>query len=94
MADKLRSIMHSEDLAALARAERTRRGLSQAEVARRVAERPDTSSCSRQAVSQAEDAHVGTNLDGLRVKIIETLTGRRVEGPAYYFADQSFTLTE
>ena len=79
--------MHSPDLARLAKSERTTRKLSQAQVASLIAERDDTASCSRQAVSQAENEDVGTSLDGLRAKIIETLTGRQIEGPAYYFAD-------
>ena len=81
--------MHSSDLARLAKTERASRSLSQAQVATLVAERDDTASCSRQAVSQAESEDVGTSLDGLRAKIIETLTGRTLEGPAYYFADEA-----
>lgn len=81
--------MHSAELARLAKAERAQRKLSQAQVAARVAERDDTASCTRQAVSQAENETLGTSLDGLRAKIIESLTGRKLEGPAYYFVDES-----
>ncbi len=78
-------LLTSEDLARLAREERAKRDLTQEQVARLVAKRPDTQSCTKQAISQAENPETGSRLDGLRIKIIETLTGRKMIGPWWHF---------
>lgn len=82
-------LLKSEDLAQIAREERTKQGLTQDQVADRVALRDDTKSCTRQAISQAENPKSGSNLDSLRIKIIEELTKRRVVGPRWYFEDEA-----
>jgi transcriptional regulator with XRE-family HTH domain len=78
-------LLTSADLARLARDERLQRNLTQEQVAQLVAKRSDTPSCTKQAVSQAENAIIGSNMDGLRIKIIETLTGRKLSGPYWRF---------
>ncbi len=78
-------LLTSEDLARLAREERTKRNLTQEQVARLVAKRTDTQSCTKQAISQAENPEIGSRMDGLRIKIIETLTGRKLIGPWWHF---------
>lgn len=75
----------SSDLARMAKKERITRNLTQEQVAQIVSKRVDTRSCTRQVVSQAENPNIGSRLDGLRVKIIESLTGRRLKGPVWYF---------
>ncbi len=77
----------SSDLARIAREERLKRNLTQEQVARLVAKRADTSSCTKQAVSQAENAIIGSNMDGLRIKIIESLTSRKLVGPLWHFKE-------
>ena len=81
-------LLKSEDLAQIAREERIKRGLTQDQIAIRVALREDTKSCTKQAISQAENPQSGSNLDSLRIKIIEELTKRRVVGPRWYFEDE------
>lgn len=78
-------LLTSTDLASLAREERLRRGLTQEQVARLVAKRADTRSCTKQAISQAENPESGSRMDGLRIKIIESLTGRRLSGPLWRY---------
>lgn len=80
-------LLKSEDLAQIAREERRRQGLTQEQVADIVAKRADTKSCTKQAVSQAENPKSGSNLDTLRIKIIEELTRCKVIGPRWYFED-------
>jgi hypothetical protein len=75
----------STDLARMAREERLRRNLTQDQVALLIAKRSDTRSCTKQAVSQAENPEIGSNLDGLRIKIVESLTGRQLIGPLWRF---------
>gem|GEM_PF-2493115 len=81
-------LLKSENLAQLCREERIERSLTQEQVADIVALRQDTKSCSKQAVSQAENPSNGSNLDGLRIKIIEELSERRIIGPIWYFEDE------
>jgi transcriptional regulator with XRE-family HTH domain len=78
-------LLKSEDLAKIAREERIRKGLTQDQVADMVALREDTKSCTKQAISQAENPQSGSKLDSLRIKIIEELTKRKVVGPRWYF---------
>lgn len=78
-------LLTSADLARLARDERLQRNLTQEQVALLVARRPDTPSCTKQAVSQAENPESGSKMDGLRIKIIESLTGRKLQGPYWRF---------
>ena len=75
----------SADLARLARDERLQRNLTQEQVAQLVARRSDTASCTKQAVSQAENSESGSKMDGLRIKIIESLTGKKLMGPYWRF---------
>jgi transcriptional regulator with XRE-family HTH domain len=75
----------SNDLARIAREERLKRNLTQEQVAQLITERSDTSSCTKQAVSQAENQDIGSNMDGLRIKIVESLTGRKLAGPFWRF---------
>ncbi len=75
----------SADLAMMAKEERTKRNLTQEQVAQIVSKRLDTQSCTKQVVSQAENSKIGSRLDGLRIKIIESLTGRKLKGPVWYF---------
>lgn len=78
----------SENLAQMIREERIKQGLTQEQVAEIVARRIDTKSCTKQAISQAENLKSGSNLDSLRIKIIEELTGRKLIGPRWYFEDE------
>jgi transcriptional regulator with XRE-family HTH domain len=75
----------SIDLARMAREERRKRNLTQERVAQLVSERDDTPSCTKQAVSQAENPESGSRMDGLRIKIIESLTARKLVGPLWHF---------
>ena len=75
----------SIDLARMAREERLKRDLTQEQVARLVAKRADTPSCTKQAISQAENPESGSKMDGLRIKIVESLTGRKLIGPLWHF---------
>jgi hypothetical protein len=75
----------STDLARMAREERLKRGLTQDQVARFVSKRADTPSCTKQAISQAENQDSGSKMDGLRIKIVESLTGRKLVGPLWHF---------
>jgi hypothetical protein len=78
-------LLASIDLARLAREERLKRSLTQDQVARLVSQRADTSSCTKQAISQAENQDSGSKMDGLRIKIVESLTGRKLVGPLWHF---------
>jgi len=53
-------LLKSDDLAQIAREERIKQGLTQEQVADRVALRTDTKSCTKQAVSQAENPKSGS----------------------------------
>lgn len=81
-------LLKSEDLAQIAREKRISKGLTQDQVADIVALRADTKSCTKQAISQAENSQNGSNLDSLRIKIIEELTKRKLVGPRWYFEDE------
>jgi transcriptional regulator with XRE-family HTH domain len=83
-------LLKSDDLAQIAREERIKQGLTQEQVADRVALRTDTKSCTKQAVSQAENPKSGSSLDSLRIKIIEELTKRTIIGPRWYFEDNVY----
>jgi transcriptional regulator with XRE-family HTH domain len=83
-------LLKSDDLAQIAREERIKQGLTQEQVAGRVALRIDTKSCTKQAVSQAENPKSGSSLDSLRIKIIEELTKRTIIGPRWYFEDNVY----
>jgi len=78
-------LLSSSDLARLAREERLNRNLTQAQVAEIVAKRASARRCTRQAISQAENPAYGSKLDGLRIKIIESLTDRKLIGPLWRF---------
>lgn len=78
-------LLTSTDLAKLARDERLQRNLTQEQVALLVAKRSDTPSCTKQAISQAENSESGSKMDGLRIKIIESLTGKKLLGPYWRF---------
>jgi transcriptional regulator with XRE-family HTH domain len=78
-------LLSSQDLAQMARDERIKRELTQEQVAELVTQRVDTKSCTKQAVSQAENIDNGSNMDGLRIKIVETLTGKKLVGPFWHF---------
>lgn len=80
-------LLKSDDLAQMAREERIKQGLTQEQVADRVALRIDTKSCTKQAVSQAENPKSGSNLNSLRIKIIEELTKCTIIGPRWYIED-------
>jgi transcriptional regulator with XRE-family HTH domain len=79
----------SADMARLMRELRKKQRLTQQQVADLVAAREDTESCTRQAISQAESTETGSRLDGLRIKALEELTGRRLAGPFWRFVDDS-----
>lgn len=83
-------LLKSDDLARIAREERIKQKLSQEQVANKVALRTDTKSCTKQAISQAENPKSGSNLDSLRIKIIEELTKRTIIGPRWYFEDDVY----
>jgi len=78
----------STDLAGMAKKARTERKLTQEEVAEIVLKRTDTKTCSKQAISQAENRKIGSRLDGLRIKIVEALTERKLIGPVWYFQNE------
>jgi len=79
------NLFTSTDLANMAKKERMKRNLTQGQVAEMISERLDTHSCTKQAVSRAENPNIGSQMDGLRIKIIESLTGRKMKGPVWYF---------
>lgn len=81
-------LLNSSDLAAEALKARSERDLTQQEVANLLTDRGVADSCSRQAVSSAESPEIGSRLNQLRIKIIETLTSRTVIGPRWYYKDQ------
>jgi transcriptional regulator with XRE-family HTH domain len=64
-------LLKSDDLARIARDERIKQGLTQEQVADMIALREDTKSCTKQAISQAENPKSGSNLDSLRIKRID-----------------------
>ncbi len=78
-------LLSSQGLARIAREERLNRHLTQEQVAEIIAKRADTNSCTKQAVSQAENPDGGSKMDGLRIKIIETLAGKKLIGPLWHF---------
>ena len=78
----------STDLARMTKEERIKRNLTQEQVAKIISKRHDTQSCTKQVVSQAENPNIGSRLDGLRIKIIESLTGHRLRGPVWYFDEK------
>lgn len=80
-------LLKSDDLARIAREERIKQRLTQEQVADKVALRTDTKSCTKQAISQAENPKSGSNLDSLRIKIIEEITSHTIIGPRWYFED-------
>jgi len=78
-------LFSSKDLAYMVRKERLDRHLTQEQVAKIVVQKTNTKSCTKQAISQAESDTSGSKLDGLRIKIIETLTGKKIIGPLWQF---------
>lgn len=78
-------LLDSQDLAAEARRVRKNEGLTQSQVATLLVERRDAESCSRQAISLAENPEVGSRLDGLRIKIIQLITGQKIVGPKWHY---------
>jgi transcriptional regulator with XRE-family HTH domain len=79
------NLFSSKELAYLVRKERLDRRLTQEQVAKIVVQMTNTKSCTKQAVSQAESETSGSKLDGLRIKIIEALTGKKIIGPLWRF---------
>lgn len=71
-----------EELAATARAARARAQLTQQEVADRLG-------ISKASISKAENYSEGDGMQNVRVRIIEALTGRQLEGPIWRFAEKS-----
>lgn len=78
-------LLSSQDLARIVREERTKKKLTQEQVAELVSKRVDTPSCTKQAISQAENSNSGPKMDGLRIKVIETLMGKELIGPLWHF---------
>jgi transcriptional regulator with XRE-family HTH domain len=78
-------MLSSSELARMARQERLSHHLTQDQMANLISKRVDTKSCTRQAISQAENPDSGSKLDGLRIKVIESLTGRKLVGPLWHF---------
>lgn len=68
--------MTPRDLADRVRELREERGLTQAELAKRTDYHPST-------ISRAESFEQGDGFTGIRISIIEELTGKTVEGPLY-----------
>jgi transcriptional regulator with XRE-family HTH domain len=68
--------MNSRELARRCRTERNARGLTQGDVADRL-------DVTVQAVSKAENYTARDGMDRFRVKVLEELTGREVEGPLW-----------
>ena len=72
------SLLTSPDLAELAREVRADR--TQEEVAQRL-------HVTKQAISQAENLNIGSNLNTLRIRIIQELTGQQISGPFWIMED-------
>lgn len=69
-------VMAPLDLAMRVRTLRLEAGVTQAELARKVGYAKST-------ISKAENFHAGDGMVGVRITIIETMTGETVEGPFY-----------
>jgi DNA-binding XRE family transcriptional regulator len=67
-----RYLCETEDLARVTA--QVREGLTQGDVARRLG-------VSKQAVSKAEDERIGSSMNSLRIRIIQEIGDRSVEGP-------------
>lgn len=80
--------MDTAGLTRTVRALRAEHGLTQEEVAEQIINERTGKPISKQAVSRAESDDVGSEMNGVRVKIIELLSGRKVEGPVWYFEDK------
>ena len=87
------NLFTSTDLARMVKEERLNRNLTQEQVAEIISKRSDTLSCTKQAISQAENSNIGSRLDGLRIKIIESLTGHRLKGPVWYLDSKELMQT-
>jgi transcriptional regulator with XRE-family HTH domain len=72
-------MMKPEDLAERVRKLRSAHDLTQEELGERVG-------LSTSSISKAERYHAGDGMTSVRVRIIEELTGRDVEGPLYRMA--------
>ena len=68
--------MTPTDLATRVRELRTEAGLTQVELARKIGYVKST-------ISKAENYHDGDGMVGVRITVIEELTGETVEGPFY-----------
>lgn len=84
-------IMDSVGLVMRAMQLRKEKGLSQEDVANRLVESGAYDSLSKQMVSRAEDPRrtTGESLHALRVAIIEELSGKKIEGPVWYFEEDA-----
>ena len=69
-------VMAPLDLATRVRTLRSEAGLTQAELAREVGYAKST-------ISKAENFHEGDGMVGVRITIIEAMTGDTVDGPFY-----------
>lgn len=78
-------LMDTVGLARKARALREERRLTLDEVASQIINEKTGKPISRQAVWRAENETVGSEMNGVRVRIIETLTGHKLEGPVWHF---------
>ena len=81
-------LMNTEALTRMARALRAERGLTQREVAEMVTSERTGQPVSNQAISLAE-SDAGPEMNNLRVKIIEALSGRILEGPYWKFSEST-----
>ena len=82
-------LMDSTGLARQVRSLREQGRLTQTDVAQRIISERTGKHITKQAVSRAENEDVGSEMDGVRIRIIEELTDRKIQGPVYYFEDEA-----
>ena len=78
-----RSYLDTPALARRCRSLRAEHGLTQDGLAERLVSSGYADRITKQAISQAENDTIGSNMNALRVAIIEELTGRSLVGPVW-----------
>lgn len=85
---KRERLMDTQGLARRARALRAEKGLTQEELASQIISERTGKPISKQMISRAESEESGTEVNSLRIQIIELLSGRRLSGPVWYFEEE------
>ena len=85
---KRERLMDTTGLTRKARALRAAKGMTQEEVAALILSERTGRPISKQTVSKAESDDVGSEMNGVRVKIIEALSGKSLLGPVWFFEEE------